>query len=113
MSGKPLEIKTYKNNKLNGPYKLFKQQGLDTHGEYADNLKTGYWVEHKFSQGGPDEGTYVNGEKTGAWKLGATNLFGKCKGEFIKNLKHGTWEYWNLDGNKWKTEKWDNGKLIN
>ena len=24
-----------------GPYKLFKQQGLDTHGEYADNLKTG------------------------------------------------------------------------
>ena len=47
-----------------------------------------------------------------AWKLGATNLFGKCKGEFIENLKHGTWEYWKLDGSKWKTEKWDNGKLL-
>ena len=74
MSGNPLEIKTFKNNQLNGPYKLFKQQGLDTYGEYRNNLKSGPWIEHKYAKGGPDEGSYVDGKKMGEWKLGATNL---------------------------------------
>ena len=112
MNGEPLEIKTYQNGQLNGPYQLYKRQGLDTYGLYKDDLKTGPWIEHKFAEGGPDEGSYRLGKKNGIWKLGSTSLFGKCKGEFIDNVKNGTWEYWYHDGKKWKTEKWDHGVLI-
>ena len=112
MSEQPIEIKNYKNGLLNGAYKLFKQNGLGTYGDFKEGLKTGPWVEHKFSEGGADEGSYIVGKKNGKWTLGATNLFGKCKGEFIDDLKHGTWDYWKHDGSKWKTEQWDNGVLI-
>jgi antitoxin component YwqK of YwqJK toxin-antitoxin module len=112
MSGNPLEVKTFKNGLLNGAYKYYKEEGIDTYGDYEDGLKTGPWVEHKYNEGGVDEGSYIKGKRNGPWKVGATNLYGKCEGEFKDDMKHGTWNYWKHNGKKWKKEQWDSGVLL-
>jgi hypothetical protein len=79
MSGLPLEIMTYKEGKRHGKYELYKQEGLDTYGQYVNGEKEGEWVEHKFNEGGEDRGSYIKGKKNGKWELGATNLLANVK----------------------------------
>lgn len=79
-----LIIANYKNDKLHGSYKLYRDIAklvlggiietdttkllLTDIGQYQNSLKTGYWKHHELS-GGYSEGNYSQDLKTGPWKF--------------------------------------------
>jgi len=84
--GDSLIVGNYKNDKLNGSYKVYFDERkmfmggiietdiskliLLIDGNYIDDKESGYWKYYSFWLGGSlrEEGNYLNGLKTGEWK---------------------------------------------
>lgn len=75
-NGKLKEEVSYRNGKLNGPFKVWTEFGFPlTEGEWQDGRKTGAWTEY-----------YENGEK-------------RFSGEYLDDREAGQWTYYDRGGN--------------
>lgn len=84
IKGDSLILANYKNDKLNGQYKVYvdinkrlfgrvietdiSKLFLISEGNYTNDQKSNYWKNYALTKGLISEGNYLNDEKTGEWK---------------------------------------------
>lgn len=89
VKGDSLIIGTYKNEKLHGDYKIYRdivktvlggiirtdlrELTLISEGAYFEGLKSGYWKNYDITKALVSEGGFSNGLETGEWKYYYTN----------------------------------------
>ena len=103
---------TFENNILEGSYTEWVDGVIDTKGDYKNGKKEGIWVEKASDKKTKCSGNYVDDLRDGLWTFGMSKIYGKCNGIFIHGKKDGEWHYYNYKGKKIRTEKWENGELI-
>jgi len=90
VKGDSLIIGTYKNDMLNGEYKIYidisrmflggmintdiSKLTLISEGWFSNDLETGYWKNYDMTGNIISEGTYFEGEKSGEWRYYYTNF---------------------------------------
>ena len=61
---------TYSNNVLEGPQKVYNQQGiLTSDGQYKAGLKNGNWTEYYDTGKMKSQGAYLDDKQVGKWVL--------------------------------------------
>ncbi len=115
VQGDSLVFGNYKNEKLNGPYKVYldfarmltggiirtdtSNLTLICEGNYIDGLKSGYWKNYDITGTLINEGPYSTDLKTGTWRYYYTNY---------SDGKNGRLPY---SGKLYLSENYSNGKL--
>jgi antitoxin component YwqK of YwqJK toxin-antitoxin module len=97
---------------IDGHYTEWVDLVVDIEGEYKNGKKDGPWIEKAADPKTKCAGNYINGERDGVWTFGMSKIYGKCNGSFILGKKHGDWFYYNYKGKRIRSEKWDNGELL-
>ena len=136
-TGEDAGFETYKDGKLNGPFKyLYKNENTSREGGYENGIKQGEFKWY-YKNGNPAEtGMYENGKKEGLYKLfyesgqlkekfsyesgkrqgkyiqyyktGAL----KSEGQFKDGAKHGPFIFYFESGEEMETKVYNNGRLI-
>lgn len=131
---------SYSNKKLTkkqGHFDYYFENGRKSiEGDFADDLKTGVWIEwhengKKSTEGNYKagkregnwvawydngqkraEGLYVNDEQTGKWVYGFESGERKSEGVFINGQKDGDWTYFYKSGSRETVEEFRDFKLV-
>lgn len=107
--GDTLSLYTYKDNILDGPYRIYISQKVDNALDVGGKKK--YSAEYVHSL--DEYGSYKMGKQDGVFRTGLYNTENHVEGHFDNGVRVGEWRYYNEDGKQVLYELYDsNGNLI-
>lgn len=94
-----LTVKTYENDVLNGPFRIYATENIVTPNPNNDNFEKGKKQYSSSYYHELDEyGTYVNGQLDGVFKSGLYHREKHVEGNYSNGIPVGEWKYYNARG---------------
>lgn len=114
-AGDTLTVYNYKNDLLNGPYKIY-YSGVIDNGDPKNGKKKQYdpkKSDKQYVRALDEYGFYADGKKDSVFVTGLYNKANHVEGHFSKGVMVGEWKYYNEKGKLVLHEKYnDQGELI-